>query len=101
MQLNLELKEQKHKTQKLADQYAGQSTILQAATYTDYCFRRLLILSVLLAFVLIRQRKLRAVNESMELEQRLLRSQMDPHFIFNTLSVLQSLIRSDNKRRSR
>ncbi len=36
----------------------------------------------------------------MELEQRLLRSQMDPHFIFNTLSVLQSLIRSNDNEKS-
>lgn len=100
LQLNLELKEQKHKTQKLADQYAGQSTILKQQRTLIIAFAVLLILSVLLAFVLIRQRKLRAVNESMELEQRLLRSQMDPHFIFNTLSVLQSLIRSDNKEKS-
>jgi hypothetical protein len=100
LQLNLDLKEQKHKTQQLAAQYKGQSTILKQQRILIIAFAVLLAVSVLLAFVLIRQRRLRAVNESMELEQRLLRSQMDPHFIFNTLSVLQSLIRSNNNEKS-
>lgn len=100
LQLNLDLKEQKHKTQQLTDRYKGQATILKQQRILIIAFAVLLAVSVLLAFVLIRQRRLRALNESMELEQRLLRSQMDPHFIFNTLSVLQSLIRSDNKEKS-
>lgn len=100
LQLNLDLKEQKHKTQQLADQYKGQSLILKQQRVLIIAFAVLLVLAVVLAFMLIRQRRLRALNESMELEQRLLRSQMDPHFIFNTLSVLQGLIRSNDNEQS-
>lgn len=100
LQLNLDLKEQKHKTQQLANQYKGQSLILRQQRILIFAFATSLVLAVVLAFLLIRQRRLRAVNESMELEQRLLRSQMDPHFIFNTLSVLQSFIRSNDNDRS-
>lgn len=100
LQLNLDLKEQKHKTQQLANQYKGQSLILRQQRILIFAFAVLLVLAIVLAFVLIRQRRLRALNESMELEQRLLRSQMDPHFIFNTLSVLQSFIRSNDNERS-
>lgn len=58
-------------------------------------------------YLVIRQRKLQAIQKSiteensrMYLEQRLLRTQMEPHFIFNTLSSLQSFIRFDEKEKS-
>lgn len=40
--------------------------------------------------------KLRFKNKSIELEQRLLRSQMNPHFVFNSLSAIQSFIFSSD-----
>lgn len=43
------------------------------------------------------QRKLIAEKEKISLQQQLLRTQMEPHFIFNTLSSLQSFIRFDEK----
>ena len=59
-----------------------------------------LLLAVALALLLYfiqRQRKLKTETEKVQLEQRLLRAQMEPHFIFNTLSALQSFIRfNDN-----
>jgi len=61
---------------------------------------RLVIWSVgaisLLAFaifvVLFRQSRLKNMQEKILLEQRLLRAQMNPHFIFNSLSSIQNLI---------
>lgn len=50
-----------------------------------------------LLFYIQRQRKLRDEHEKAHLEQRLLRTQMEPHFIFNTLSALQSFVRFDEK----
>lgn len=61
----------------------------------------LLAITVLLLFYYFqRQRKLLAENEKTQLEQRLLRTQMEPHFIFNTLSALQSFVRFDEKEKS-
>ncbi|WP_257668854.1 histidine kinase [Parapedobacter tibetensis] len=71
-------------------------------------------LSALLAIAVVvllytgrRQRRLRAEAErahlqknAIELEQRLLRTQMEPHFIFNTLGSLQSYIRLDEKQKA-
>src|SRR5690606_6730831 len=71
-------------------------------------------LSALLAIAIVlilnvnrKQRKLRAEAErerlqrhAIELEQRLLRTQMEPHFIFNTLGALQSYIRLDEKEKA-
>lgn len=60
-------------------------------------------IAVLLYFVQ-KQRKLKEEKErvqlqksAIELEQRLLRTQMEPHFIFNTLSALQSYVRLGEK----
>ncbi|WP_338790038.1 histidine kinase [Bernardetia sp. MNP-M8] len=55
----------------------------------------ILIILAILAILYYRQksRKLQQEYEKVILEQKLLRTQMEPHFIFNTLSTLQSLIR--------
>lgn len=54
-----------------------------------------LVLAAILGIVLWRRRQLTVKLKQTALEQRLLRSQMEPHFIFNTLSVLQSFIRNN------
>jgi len=58
-----------------------------------------MVLVMLLYYIQI-QRKLRNENEKTQLEQRLLRTQMEPHFIFNTLSALQSFVRFDEKEKT-
>ncbi|WP_165750252.1 histidine kinase [Cellulophaga sp. Z1A5H] len=40
--------------------------------------------------------KLRATNKASQLEQRLLRVQMNPHFIFNTLAAIQNITLEGN-----
>jgi LytS/YehU family sensor histidine kinase len=50
----------------------------------------------LIIAMVIRQGRLRANQKSLALEQTLLRSQMNPHFIFNTLTNIQSLILRDD-----
>ena len=50
------------------------------------------VVIVLMAFLFIRQNKARAEHKSVVLEQKLLRLQMNPHFIFNSLADLQSYI---------
>ncbi|MDZ7740146.1 MAG: histidine kinase [Bacteroidales bacterium] len=59
--------------------------------------RGLVILIILLAVIslfYIRNTRLRARYERINLEQRLLRAQMNPHFIFNSLCAIQDLILS-------
>jgi LytS/YehU family sensor histidine kinase len=58
-------------------------------------------------WLLFRQRKLNsqkqlleAEKNKIELEQRLLRTQMEPHFIFNTLNTMQSLVRSNENEKA-
>lgn len=52
----------------------------------------LLVISLLIAFLLIRQNRMRAQQEKMGLQQKLFRTQMNPHFIFNSLSSIQHLV---------
>ncbi|WP_343302717.1 histidine kinase [Chitinophaga niabensis] len=58
------------------------------------------VLLATLGLLLWRRRKLQLQLLETSLQQRLLRSQMEPHFIFNTLSVLQSFIRNDEKEKA-
>ncbi|WAC42603.1 sensor histidine kinase [Pedobacter sp. SL55] len=53
----------------------------------------LTITIALLLYFIQKQRRLKSETERIQLEQRLLRTQIEPHFIFNTLSALQSFIR--------
>jgi tetratricopeptide (TPR) repeat protein len=52
----------------------------------------LLILIALVGFLIIRQKNLSNKKRESELNQKLLRSQMNPHFIFNALGTIQNYI---------
>jgi tetratricopeptide (TPR) repeat protein len=52
----------------------------------------MIILIILLGIILLRQNKLKADHQAILLKQRLFRSQMNPHFIFNSLGSIQSSI---------
>ncbi|WP_437920570.1 sensor histidine kinase [Sphingobacterium sp. LRF_L2] len=62
-----------------------------------------ILITVLLSMLLLffyytyRQRRLQQVKEKIILQQQLLRTQMEPHFIFNILAAVQSFIRMDRK----
>lgn len=67
----------------------------------------LLGVAALALLLLSRQRKLRlagqqaeAQRDKIELEQRLLRTQMEPHFIFNTLNAMQSMVRNNENEKA-
>jgi LytS/YehU family sensor histidine kinase len=52
----------------------------------------LLLIVVLAAWLVIRQNRLKAAQQAVYLEQRLLRTQMNPHFIFNSLASIETFI---------
>jgi len=55
----------------------------------------LIIIGSLFSLLYIRHNRLQAKYKRIDLEQRLLRTQMNPHFIFNSLCAVQDLILSD------
>lgn len=56
-----------------------------------------IILLTLIGFLFYGQRKLKFEKQSLQLQQRLFRSQMTPHFTYNTLYAIQKEIRKDPK----
>ncbi len=70
--------------------------------------QNLLLLSVILialgilamVFMLLRQQKLKALNREVMLQQRLLRSQMNPHFIFNSLGSIQNFMYNNETKKA-
>jgi len=56
----------------------------------------ILVASIILSLMILRQNKFKAKHETVELKQKLLRTQMNPHFIFNSLSSIQDFILSNN-----
>jgi len=60
-----------------------------------------IILITSIVFLLYRQHKLRNQQQQLLLEQKLLRTQMNPHFIFNALAAIQQyLVRGDSQQAS-
>ncbi|PTT02063.1 regulator of cell autolysis [Pedobacter sp. HMWF019] len=60
----------------------------------------LLGVTLLFLYYNFRQRRARQEKEKVLLHQQLLRTQMEPHFIFNTLSAVQSFVRLDKKEKA-
>lgn len=76
----------------------------QAAEIKNLKLQSRLLLSLILlslmsvaGFLFYRQRKYRFEKQSLQMQQRLLRAQMNPHFMFNTLYTIQNLIKADQK----
>ncbi len=71
--------------------------------------RQLFILGIIIGIIIVafifyiqrlRQEKLKQKQREMELSQSLLRTQMNPHFVFNAMSVIQSYIYSNDPDKS-
>jgi hypothetical protein len=60
----------------------------------------LIIVAFIFYILRLRQEKLKQKQREMELSQSLLRTQMNPHFIFNAMSVIQSYIYANDPDKS-
>ena len=58
----------------------------------------LLVMAIFFGFFAIRARQLRAERQAAEAQLRLLQAQMEPHFLFNTLANVVSLMEADAPR---
>ncbi len=62
----------------------------------------LIVLLILFATLFFRQNRIKANQQNIQLKQRLFRSQMNPHFIFNSLASIQnSIINEDSMKASK
>lgn len=60
----------------------------------------LVLLVIAFALLFARQNKLKNEQKNAQLEQKLLRLQMNPHFIFNCLQAIQNFILKEDKRQA-
>jgi len=84
--------EKEKKLELLNSQYMVKELQLERNKNILYSLAGLIILIILIVIIYFRLRSLRASQDKLLLEQRLLRSQMNPHFIFNALANIQSMI---------
>ncbi len=61
-----------------------------------YSLEGLLFMMLIIGYIKYREKNIREKNKLLILEQKLLRSQMNPHFIFNSLTSIQSFIFENN-----
>ncbi|UNZ00018.1 histidine kinase [Zhouia spongiae] len=91
--------EQKQKEQALAEEKEKRQWVEKVHARTVVIF---IVVIVLIAFILLylvqyfKNNKLKGEREKIMLEQRILRSQMNPHFIFNVLSSIQNTLLENN-----
>src|ERR1043165_6624290 len=52
----------------------------------------LLLLIILSGILIVKQNRTRSEQRALQMEQKMLRSQMNPHFIFNSLTAIESYI---------
>ena len=69
-----------------------QNLIIRQSRFYMFAMGVFLVIFIFMAFLFIRQNKIRAEHRSVALEQKLLRLQMNPHFIFNALSNILNFI---------
>jgi len=76
----------------LTEKNRGQALEIKNERYMLIGLSVLLVFGVAIAFLIIRQNKLRSSQLAVQYEQKLLRTQMNPHFIFNSLASIESFI---------
>jgi tetratricopeptide (TPR) repeat protein len=92
----LEAKYQSERKEKeieaLAQKNEIQNLQIKQNIYLIYGLVVLSLLIIAIAFLLIRQNRINTLHSKIELEHKLLRSQMNPHFIFNAMTGIQNYI---------
>ncbi len=84
--------EQDKKDAIAAQQNTIQSLELSQTKYLMYGLSGFFLFMMTIVLLIVRQNKLQSKQRTIQLEQQLLRSQMNPHFIFNSLIAIESFI---------
>ncbi|MBL4657063.1 MAG: histidine kinase, partial [Flavobacteriales bacterium] len=99
LQTKYETEKKEQENESLLNRTQVQELELSRRNSLIYGLTGVAILLLVIGFLVIKQNKLRAKQRAVELEQnamkleqQLLRSQMNPHFIFNSLNAIQSFL---------
>jgi len=92
LQTKFETERKEGQIESLSQKNAVQNMKLRQSRYFTFGLSGLVLLVMALAIILIRQNKLRNQQQNLLLKQKLFRLQMNPHFLFNSLSSIHNLI---------
>jgi tetratricopeptide (TPR) repeat protein len=76
----------------LSEENSMQRMIILKSRYYSFGLVVLIVIVLLFGTLFFRQNRIKSRQNTLELEQKLFRSQMNPHFIFNSLSAIQYFI---------
>ena len=91
-ELDYEFEKKENENKLLSQQNQIQSLRINQNKNFILTLGAVLILVFIIGYLFLRQTKFKADQQSSQLEQKLLRSQMNPHFIFNSLQAIQNYI---------
>ncbi len=94
-----EFEKKENENKLLAQKNQIQALELRQNNYFLCGMLALLLLVCIIAYLFIRQNKLKAQQQNIRMEQKLLLSQMNPHFIFNSLQAIQNFILKNDEKR--
>jgi hypothetical protein len=100
LETRYQVREKEDKIESLASLNKIEKKISQQRKIIIIGMGLVMILIVAIAFLLLRRRKMQIEIREVQLTQQLLRSQMEPHFIFNSLAVLKGFISNESPERS-
>lgn len=86
------LKQQKEVIKMLEQKNYYQDLALRQRNFLIISLALLAVSGVLILFFWLKQNQLKQQAEHLRLEHQVLRSQMNPHFIFNTLTAIQNML---------
>ncbi len=103
LQVQYETEKKEQEIKNLAQQTAIQSLELKQANFNKTIFSILSVVLLLLGVVLYlvnRQKQLALKQKAQDIEQNLLRVQMNPHFIFNAMTSIQDYMNQGNAKQA-
>ncbi len=89
MEANLDMEAQRERITQLNRETLEQKAIMERQQLTLTIFIIVAAVLIIVSILLIYQHRLRTKYNNLKNQQKLLRSQMNPHFIFNALSAIQ------------
>jgi LytS/YehU family sensor histidine kinase len=92
MKEQYETEKKQRENEKLKQENQVKDLQISQRNYLVFGSILLLILICVIAFITIRYNRLKAGKVAVEMEQRLLQSQMNPHFIFNVLHAIHTFM---------
>lgn len=95
LQIKYDTQRKEREIEKLEQLSQIQELQLTRDRYSLYGLSAVIALVTIIALLVIQRNRLRNERKSVQMEQKLLRSQMNPHFIFNALGAIQSFIQKN------